>query len=225
MAATRGAALTPRAHTAPARGLGFLALGLALLCALSIAFLDVRIARAVAALPAGVHASFRTGTGWLDVLSGKKLADSALALALLAGALALWTRPARRALAEVLALAALSNSSAHLLVGVLKNVFGRLRPFQIAEASWVDRFFAGGGSFPSGHTAFYLGVCLPLAWALPRWRLALLAPALFIAAARVLVNDHFAGDVLGAAAVTVAVCALWIAAFRRMGRLAGLGCE
>lgn len=196
---------------------------LALLAALSIAFLDLRLARAIAALPEGVHAFFQTGTEWLDVATGKKIGDSFPGLALLVLGLAAWIRPAARAAARVLVLVALSNLCSGFLAGLFKPVFGRLRPFQIAETDWVDRFFAGGHSFPSGHTAFYFGLCLPLAWALPRWRVPLLLPALFIALARPLVNDHFAGDVLGSMAITTGISAGWIAVLQRYAKLERFG--
>lgn len=188
---------------------------LALLSALSIAFLDVRIARGVAELPAEVHDFFRAGTDWLDLLTTKELSNSVLPLALIVVALGAWLRPTLRPLAKVLVLVALCNWSSHSLAGVLKPLFGRLRPFQIEETGWVDRFFAGGSSLPSGHTAYYFGFCLPLAWAWPRWRIPLLLPACFIAVARVLVNDHFVGDVLGSLALTAGVCAGWIGTFQR----------
>lgn len=205
------------------RRLGTSAAALALLAALSIAFLDVRIARGVAALPEEVRGAFRNGTYLFDRLTAKRLADSALPLALLVVALGVRLRPAGRPLARVLVLVALCNLLAHLFVGVLKPAFGRLRPFQIEQADWVDRFFAGGGSFPSGHTAFYFGLCLPLAWAWPRWRIPLLLPACFMAVARVLVNDHFAGDVLGSLAITCGACAALIALLQRYARLERVG--
>ncbi len=196
---------------------------LALLAALSIAFLDVRIARRVAELPAELRGFFGAGTDWLDLLSTKELSNSALALALIVGALAAWQRPALRPLAKVLVLVALCNCLSHSLVGMLKPICGRLRPYQIEETGWIDRFFAGGKSFPSGHTAYYFGFCLPLAWAWPRWRIALLLPACFIAVARVLVNDHFAGDVLGSMALTAGVSAALIAVSQRYAKLERLG--
>jgi len=201
------------------RRLGASAAVLAVLAALCIAFVDVRIARAVAGLPAEVHRFFRSGTNVFDVLSGKEFADSALGLTLIVLALAAWSRRAARPHAKVLFLVALSNLLSHLVAGVLKPQFGRLRPFQIEELDWVDRFFAGGGSFPSGHTAYYFGFCLPLAWALPRWRVPVLLPACFVAVSRVLVNDHFVGDVLGSLAITAAVCAVLIAVLQRHAKL------
>jgi undecaprenyl-diphosphatase len=196
---------------------------LAALAVLCIAFLDVRIARGVAGLPAEVQRFFRAGTNVFDVLSGKEFADSALGSTLLVLALVAWFRRATRPLAKVLLFVGLTNLLSHLVVGVLKPLFGRLRPFQIEELDWVDHFFAGGGSFPSGHTAFYFGFCLPLAWALPRWRVLVLLPACFVAVSRVLVNDHFAGDVLGSLAITAVVCATLIALLQRYARLERLG--
>jgi membrane-associated phospholipid phosphatase len=205
------------------RRLGASAVVLALLAALSIALLDVRIACGVAELPEEVPRFFRTGTDWFDRLSGKGLANSVLPLALIVVALAAWWRPALRPLAKVLVLVALCNYLSHSVTGALTPICGRLRPYEIEEAGWIDRFFAGGKSFPSGHTAYYFGLCLPLAWAWPRWRVLLLLPACFIAAARVLVNDHFAGDVLGSLAITVGVCATLIALLQRYARLERLG--
>ncbi len=201
------------------------AVGLALLAALAVAFLDVPLARVVAGLPAGVRSVCHEGTAALDLVSGKVFADAALGVVLWLAALVAWSRPAWRPLAKLLVLVALSNLLAHLAVGLLKPVFGRLRPFEIAQSGWIDRFFADGSSFPSGHTAFYWGLSLPLARALPRWRFVALAPAGFVAAARVLENHHFAGDVLASLAVTWTVSWTLIAQFERRAWLAPFGRE
>lgn len=198
----------------------FVAAVLAALSALSTRFADVPIARWVASLPAGVHRAFRDGTAALDHLSGKELGDACLGLTLLGAALIVRLRPGWRPLARLFVLVALSNMLAHLVAGVLKPPFGRLRPFEIAEAGWVNRFFAGGSSFPSGHAAFYWGTFAPLFRALPRWRFALLVPPLFVALARVLVNDHFAGDVLAGVAIALGVSGALTAWFERVGWLA-----
>lgn len=192
---------------------------LAAFSALAIGLADVPLARWVAGLPVGVHDFFAEGTGWLDHLSGKAIADTCLGLTLLVAAALAWIRPTWRPLAKLLVLVALSNLLSHLVAGSLKPVFGRLRPFEIAEQGWVDRFFAGGSSFPSGHTAFYWGIALPLIWALPRWRLVLLLPPLFISVGRVFVNHHFAGDVLAGVAIAYAVSGVLMAAFERKAKL------
>ncbi len=193
------------------------------LSALSIVFADVPVARWVAGLPAGVHGFFGTGTGWLDTLSGKRLDDGWLGLGLTWIALLVALRPAWRPLARVLVLVALTNTGAHFAAGLLKPVFGRLRPYEIEASGWVDRFFTGGTSFPSGHAAFYWGLLLPLAWGLPRWRIPLLLPALFVVVARVLENRHFVGDVLAGMALALAVSSCLCALLRRFGKLAPLG--
>jgi membrane-associated phospholipid phosphatase len=45
-----------------------------------------------------------------------------------------------------------------------KDHFGRLRPHEVFDrGDWSAVWFAGGNSFPSGHSAFYFGLLLPLA--------------------------------------------------------------
>lgn len=206
----------------PSRSAAVAAL-LAVLAAFAIVFIDAPLARAVSSLPEGVHVAFREGTNALDFVSGKAFADTGLGLCLLVLALGAWFRPAWRPLAKLFVLVALSNLLAHFLAGVLKPAFGRLRPFEIETSGWDDRFFAGGSSFPSGHTAFYWGLALPLAWGFPRWRWVALLPALFISAARVLVNQHFVGDVLASMALALAVSAALIALFERGAKLEPFG--
>jgi len=201
---------------------GLVVLVLAALSALSVLTCDVAVARWVAGLPAGVHRTFDTCTHVLDTVSGKGLADSAPGFVLLALGLVAWLRPAWRPLARLLVVVALSNLVSHLCTGVLKGAFGRLRPYEIGEAGWKDRFFAGGASYPSGHATFYWGLLLPLAWGLPRWRALVLAPALYIAVARVLERDHFPGDVLAGIAVATLVSSVLIVVFERACGLAPL---
>jgi membrane-associated phospholipid phosphatase len=196
---------------------------LATLSALSIAFADVQIARWVSVRPEGVRAFFGTGTGWLDVVSAKVLPDSVRALALFILAVLAWTKPVWRPLAKLLVLVALCHVLSHLGAGMMKPVFGRLRPYQIADAGWVDQYFAGGSSFPSGHSAFYWGIAMPLAWALPRWRLLVLLPPLFVTAARVMTNNHFPSDVLAGAGVAFVVSAPLILLFERKAKLEPFG--
>lgn len=88
-----------------------------------------------------------------------------------------------------------------------KNSFGRMRPLELlASGDWTVQWFAGGGSFPSGHSSFYLGLFLPLAAAAARaWqRIALLAVPLFAIGARLDTSKHFLSDV--AASALIAAC-------------------
>lgn len=191
---------------------------LGLLAGACLAGLDVRIARCLWEGPRSLADAAERMTEVLDALTGKSLSDLVLpgVLALLALGLRIVRR--RRAAAAFL-LVALSNGLPHLLVGILKRLFGRLRPRQIAESGWVEHYFAGGNSLPSGHTAFYLGLCLALAWLWPRGRHVVLLLAAAVGLARVLEGDHFPGDVLVSAALTLLVVRALFAWFERRGWL------
>ena len=92
-----------------------------------------------------------------------------------------------------------------------KDAFGRLRPEQaLASADGAPLRFAGGGSFPSGHSAFYFGLLLPLAAACPlRWvRVPLTAVPVYAVLARVDMAKHFLSDV-SASALMVSLYALF----------------
>ncbi len=98
-----------------------------------------------------------------------------------------------------------------------KTYFGRLRPQQVLDSGdWAHLWFAGGGSFPSGHCAFYFGLFLPLAAACRiRWlRALLIAIPVYVVLARIDLAKHFLSDV-AASALMAAVYALIIATFMR----------
>ena len=94
-----------------------------------------------------------------------------------------------------------------------KNAFGRLRPREILESGdWSTLWFAGGGSFPSGHSAFYFGLFLPLAAACPLrgLRVLLLAIPVYVVIARLDLAAHFLSDVM-ASALMAAIYSLLVA--------------
>lgn len=85
-----------------------------------------------------------------------------------------------------------------------KAHFGRLRPRQVFESgNWTHVWFVGADSFPSGHSAFYFGLCLPLAAACPiRWlRALLLAIPIFVVLARIDLAAHFLSDIATSAVI------------------------
>jgi len=138
------------------------------------------------------------GVALLDLLSGKDLTNfllgPVLVLVALAGLAARrrWSWPA-----GLLSVGA-AQTLATTLADLAKPPFGRARPFQaLAEGRWSDDWFAGSayGSFPSGHVAFYAGLCVPLALLFPRWAAALLAVPFLVGAQRILSNDHYPSDV------------------------------
>jgi membrane-associated phospholipid phosphatase len=171
-----------------------------------------------------VHASgianagvFHYGLGTLDIASGMTtwfwLAGCvALALGVLGLAFARRARWPR----VLLAAGAVQILTLHTMI-LGKNMFGRLRPHQVLESGdWTHVWHAGGGSFPSGHSAFYFGLLLPLAAACPRaWqRAVLVAIALFAIIARIDLEKHFLSDV-SASAVIAALYALLLATVAR----------
>jgi len=94
-----------------------------------------------------------------------------------------------------------------------KEYFGRMRPQQVLDSGdWSHLWFAGGTSFPSGHSAFYFGLLLPLAAACPiRWlRIVLIAIPVYVVLARIDLHKHFLSDV-SASALIAAVYSLIVA--------------
>ena len=98
-----------------------------------------------------------------------------------------------------------------------KDSFGRLRPHQVLESGdWSHVWHVGGGSFPSGHSAFYFGLLLPLAAACPiRWlRIVLVAIPVYVVLARIDLAKHFLSDV-SMSALIVALYSLLVATLAR----------
>jgi membrane-associated phospholipid phosphatase len=146
---------------------------------------------------------FSQGTRLLDTISGKEISKFLLGLTLIGSGIAAfmveWTRP--RAVTVIFF--GIVQSVATLLCGVSKNLFGRLRPYELLETGhWDQEWFAGSSSFPSGHMGFYLGLFLPIACTFTRWRFPLLTVPLFVGIARINANDHFLSDVTASAALT-----------------------
>lgn len=97
----------------------------------------------------------------------------------------------------------------------MKGYFGRLRPHEVLESGdWNMIWNAGGGSFPSGHSAFYFGLLLPLAAFSRRlWqRVLLLAIPVFVIMARIDMSKHFLSDVSMSALIAAlyALLAAWL---------------
>jgi membrane-associated phospholipid phosphatase len=136
-----------------------------------------------------------------------------LAIAII-GALLVWR--GGFALARPFWLTAAVLLATRLSVTALKGVFERVRPFDyVAQPGLHDFFVAGHESFPSGHTAVYMGLMLPPALLLPRWRWPLLGFAAICALARVAEGDHYLGDVSASALIALLFTLLF-------GRLLGL---
>jgi membrane-associated phospholipid phosphatase len=160
---------------------------------------------------------FVWGLAALDVVSGLRVWICALPwVAILIGTIELRLERRMR-LGYALIAAGLVQTAAIETMITAKDLFGRLRPFKVFEAGdWSHVWFVGGDSFPSGHSAFYFGLLLPLAAACPiRWLRALLvAIPIYVVLARIDMARHFLSDV-STSALMVSVYALlaaWLTA-------------
>jgi len=191
----------------------FVALALTLL---SIFFFDQPIAAFVQKVDGRSSVILQQGTEFLDLISGFTIDRYALTYALLAAAAILFAWKSTRAAAWMIFFIGVTHIVARLTAGTLKNVFDRLRPFEVIQAgNWDWNFFGErGSSFPSGHSAHWWGLFFPLAFLFPRYRIPLLVVPLFISVARVGVNDHWCSDVIASAAIAAAITLLFIWIFR-----------
>lgn len=170
-------------------------------------------------------AFFSVGLGALDKVTGIHVSYW-LAGAVFGGIGAIWLAVDRnRRWPKILIAAALVNFATIGAMMFSKNLFGRLRPSQAFESGdWTHLWFVGGGSFPSGHAAFYFGLFLPLAAACrPIWlRALLLAVPVYVSLARLDLARHFLSDV-ACSAVIAALAGLIVACLARRWLLAPEG--
>jgi membrane-associated phospholipid phosphatase len=178
----------------------WLALPFALLLGASITWLDRPLALWFFALPAADKAVFAAlnevgRSGWMFAAAGLVLAW------------ALWRRRADWVVRASFVMGSVALGG--LVINVVKVVAARARPrLLIADGTYGFHGFdfdALWNSFPSGHSQAIaaFGTALGLIW--PRWRFVFLGLAVFPAAARMVMANHFAADVLGGYAAGVLV--------------------
>lgn len=125
-----------------------------------------------------------------------------IGLAVLYPALRFYRRRADAAQRTLFVFAAVVSSG--LSVNVLKGIVARWRPiaFIADPAQYGFTFFKIGykyNSFPSGHATTALTVACALALLYPRLRVLWFGAGALVAASRVIVGEHFPGDVLAGA--------------------------
>jgi membrane-associated phospholipid phosphatase len=158
---------------------------------------------------------FIDGTVLFDTVTGKDISKFLIGLVITGAGLALLAKVKARTAAFGLLFVGAVQLLATLVAGVTKNLFGRLRPFELLKSGdWSNEWFVDGSSFPSGHAGFYFGLFLPLVFVFPRWRWPLLIVPWFIAIARVNANHHFVSDV-GASIMIAGALTLWLARLLR----------
>ena len=178
------------------------ALVAATLVAIGLLVIDIPLARWVHASGHENAGFFVHGLGLLDKIFGLKvwywIAVTACVPLGLIGLLLTTRLRLPKGLAGSILAAGIAQA---LTIGAMilgKNLFGRLRPQELFESGdWSSVWFVGGGSFPSGHAAFYFGLLLPLAACAPRtWqRVALISIAVFVGLARLDMARHFLSDI------------------------------
>jgi membrane-associated phospholipid phosphatase len=198
------------------RQLLYSALVAVVLTLLGIFFFDQPIAAFVQRVGGRQSVILQEGTHWLEIVTGQPIARYFLTYVLLGLAALLFISKASRSIAWILLFVGTAQVATRLAGGVLKNVFERLRPFQVIEAgNWDWKFFSGHGSaFPSGHSAFFWGLFFPLAYLFPRYRLPLLIVPIFITVARPGVNDHWCSDVIASAGLAAFITLVFVWLFR-----------
>ena len=169
---------------------------------------------------------FNEGTVFLDTITGKEISKFLIGLLLIGASLVLMIPARTKQVAWSLLFVGVVQLLGTLVTGVSKNLFGRARPYELLKnGDWGNEWFVDGTSFPSGHTGFYFGLFLPLAFLFPRWRWPLMITPWFIAIARVNANDHFISDV--AASIVIVGGLTWLIAawMRKRQKFAALTTE
>lgn len=176
---------------------------LAALTALSVLVVDGPVAAMIAPYAAANRTLVNPIVHALEIVFLFPVSKFAFGGLILLAAIVLFPFARWRAAARLLLFVSLSQLTTRLIAGVLKNVFLRERPLD-------GRFFVdGGSSFPSGHAAHFWGLFFALAIAFPRLRIPALVLAVLVSVARVIVNDHFIGDVVASAAIAALVTAAY----------------
>lgn len=159
-----------------------------------ILWLDKPLALWVHRYAAGATPFFASLTNAVDRtyeatnISGRPPLFWALGLAYLLGR---WVW--RRRWATVFLLILLTHLASVVSANVLKIIVHRPRPGSLFTPGYTESF-----SFPSGHTATYWSLFLPLALAFPRWRWPLLTVPALVALGRLVLEAHYLSDVWAA---------------------------
>lgn len=145
------------------------------------------------------------GVTLFDTIVQKEVTHFLLGFVVLVAGLLLLILRSTRPIGFLLLYLGLVQSVTTIVADLAKPQFGRVRPFEAVQGG--DVWFAAGNSFPSGHTAFYAGLFLPLIVLFPRLAPLFAIPPLFVATARVMEHDHYLSDVSVSLALAAALAA------------------
>lgn len=180
------------------RTFGYLTLAFLLACLVSILLVDQPLAFVIADRLRAVQPFFRTFTHLAELASGFPVSKylPGLILLIVGGIVYFVDKNSLRA--KLFFFVALTFMLSRLTAGTLKNVFERVRPFDLLETGRFGQtfFVDGGSSFPSGHAAHFWGLFLPLMFLFPKYKIPFLIVPVLIGLGRVVVGDHYLSDVL-----------------------------
>jgi len=196
------------------RAMWTLAAVCAVLAAAGLVGLDKAVASWVATLP-GKGGVLHDGVALLDLATLKNNSTFLLGPILLMVAAALLVLRSTRPMGWTMLYIGSVQFVSTVVADLAKPQFGRFRPSEaLADPGGADLWFVGGNSFPSGHTAFYAGLFFPLMLVFPRWWPLFTIVPLFVAAQRIVSNDHYLSDV-GASFTLAALTTVALAAILR----------
>lgn len=186
------------------RQLLIVAFAAAVLALVAIVFVDRPAARALQHSAPQSRAVAGPVMNGIELAFGFPLSKFLTGAVILIVAGALFPFARHRSTAWLLTLLGAAQLTTRLVAGMVKNVFLRPRPFEMLAGTAPD-FFTAGSSFPSGHAAHFWPLFFVAAVAFPRWRVPALLLALFVSISRVLVNDHYIGDVTASASLAAMI--------------------
>lgn len=199
-------------------GMWTLAVICAVLAAGGLIGLDRAAAQWIATLPGDGPRALHDGLELLDLATLKNNSTFLLGTILLMVAAALLVLRSTRPMGWTMLYIGAVQFVSTVIADLAKPQFGRFRPAEaLADPGAADLWFVGGNSFPSGHTAFYAGLFFPLMLVFPRWWPLFTIVPFFVAAERIVSNDHYLSDVSASLALAALLTVALTAILRRAG--------
>lgn len=101
---------------------------------------------------------------------------------------------------------------------LFRAFYDRPRPFEVLPDLHQLVSHNGGGSFPSGHAAFFFALAAVVGRYYPKTSVLFYAAAFSLTVSRVVAGIHWPSDILGGAVVGIAVGLLTHSIYRKLGK-------